>query len=207
MSTSTQDKSNIVFFIDKAKFNTEVAETTAKDLLINFANEDPVETTLVFKHGNDLTKYEDDCQPITLENGMHFVVFHDGPTTVSAYGPDQLIYELKELGYEPELVDSQNHLYVVIRNYVVQLGKFAGSIIDLGIPATPNFPQSVGSSIHIRSMPQLYEKEDSIANIRNIIDSDLGNEWRYWSRNFNWNQQKQTARRLMAQIAGVFKDA
>lgn len=207
MSSNKQDKNTIVFFIDKKQFKTELLEITAKEILIVFANEDPVETTLVLKIGNDLTKYEDDNQTIALENGMHFVVFHDGPTTVSSYGPDQLVNELKELGYEPELVNSQNQLYVVIREYVVQLGKFTGSIIDLGIPATPNFPQSVGSSIHIRAKPQLYEKEDSIANVRNIIDSDLGGEWRYWSKNFNWNQQKQTARRLMAQIAGVFKDA
>ena len=207
MSNGTPENNSVVFFIDKTQFKTEAIETTAKDLLLDYAAEDPVETTLVLKHGNDLTKYEDDSQSITLENGMHFVVFHDGPTTVSSYGPNQLLSELQELGYEPELVNVANQPYVVIRKYVVQLGKFAGAIIDLGIPATPNFPQSVGSSLHIRAQPQLYEKSDTLANVRNIIDSDLGNEWRYWSKNFNWNQQKQTARRLMAQITGVFKDA
>lgn len=198
---------NIVFFIDKKQYKTDVTETTAKDLLIDFAKEDPVETTLVLKVGNDITKYEDNNQAITLENGMHFAVFHDGPTTVSLYGPDQLVDELKELGYEPELVKPKENLYVVIRNYEIDLGKFAGSVIDLGIPATPNFPQSVGSSIHVRAEPQLYEKTDTLPNVRNIIDSELGNEWRYWSKNFNWSQKNQTARRLMAQIAGVFKDA
>lgn len=197
----------IIFFIDKKQFKTEITETTAKDLLTDFAKEVPVETTLILKVGNDLTKYEDDNQAITLENGMHFVVFHDGPTPVSLFGPEQLMYELKELGYESELVNAKENLYVIIRNYEIQLGKFSGSVIDLGFPATPNFPQSVGSSIHVCAKPQLYEKADTLPNVRNIIDSDLGNEWRYWSINFNWNQQKQTARRLMAQITGVFKDA
>lgn len=161
----------------------------------------------MLKHGNELTKYEDDNQFITLKNGMHFIVFHDGPTTVSAYGPSQLVHELKELGFEPELVKGQdNQLYAIIHNYTVELGKFAGRVIDLAILATPNFPQSVGSSIHVRAQPQLYEKS-SVPNVRNIIDSGLGCEWLYWSKNFNWQQQKQTARRLMAQIAGVFKDA
>ena len=52
-----------------------------------------------------------------------------------------------------------------------------------------------------------FEKTDTLTNVRNIIDSSLGSEWRYWSKNFNWNQQQQTARRLMAQIAGVFSNA
>lgn len=197
----------IVFFIDKQQFKTELTDTTAKGLLTDFAKEEPAETTLVLKVGNDITKYEDDNQAITLENGMHFVVFHDGPTTVSSYGPDQLVDELKELGYEPELVKPKENLYAVIRDYEIELGKFSGSVIDLGIPATPNFPQSVGSSIHVRADPQLYEKTDTLPDVRNIIDSELGNEWRYWSKNFNWKQNNQTARRLMAQIAGVFKGA
>lgn len=207
MVSEKSTDNNIIFFIDKQKFNTEQAEITAKDLLSQFAQEDPAETTLVLKHGNELAKYEDDNQLITLKNGMHFIVFHNGPTTVSAYGPSQLVHELKELGFEPELVKGQDaQLYAIIRNYTVELGKFAGRVIDLAILATPNFPQSVGSSIHVRAQPQLYEK-GSVPNIRNIIDSGLGCEWLYWSKNFNWHQQKQTARRLMAQIAGVFNDA
>lgn len=207
MSNTKQKTKEIVFFIDKQQFKTELSEVSVKNLLIDFAEEDPAETTLALKLGNDLPKYEDNEQLITLENGMRFIVFHDGPTTVSLYGPDQLMHELKELGYEPELVKPKDNLYVVIRNYEIELGKFSGSVIDLGIPATPNFPQSVGSSIHVRAAPQLYEKTDTLPNVRNIIDSELGNEWRYWSKNFNWKQKNQTARRLMAQISGVFKDA
>ncbi len=205
--THSNDKET-VFFIDKQQFKTEHSELSAGVILSQFAEEDPGETTLVLKKGNELIKYEDDSQIIELQNGMKFVVFHDGPTTVSAYGPNQLIFELEQLGYEVTLVnDPNNQPYVVIKDYLIELGKFAGRIIDLGIPATPNYPQSVGSSIHIKAQPQLYEKHDSKPNVRNIINSSLGSEWRYWSKNFNWNQQKQSARRLMAQIAGVFKNA
>lgn len=209
MGTKEKSNSEIVIFIDKQQFKTNQLEQTAGDLLANLAQEDPAETTLVLKHGNDLTRYEDDSQVINLENGMRFVVFHDGPTTVSSYGPEQLVCELNQMGYNAELVQGQdNQFYAVIRGYVIQLGKFAGKAIDLAIPAMPNFPQAVASSIHVRAKPQLYDKCDSVANVRNIIDSGMGNEWRYWSRNFNWgSQKKKTARRLMAQIAGVFKNA
>lgn len=198
---------NIVFFIDKIQFKTSQSEMTVKELLSQYAKEDPAETTLVLKHGNDLTKFEDDNQLVSLKNGMHFVVFYDGPTPVSFFGPERLISELNELGYEAELVTgSDNQLYAVIRDYEIPLGKFVGKIIDLGFLATPNFPQSVGSSVHVRANPQLYEKTDTIPDVRNIIDSALGNKWRYWSKNFNWKQQHHV-KRLMAQIAGVFNDA
>lgn len=207
-SNKSSNQKEIVFFIDKEQFKTDLVEITAGDLLTNFAEEDPNETTLVLKHGNEITKYEDDTTLIAIENGMQFVVFYDGPTTVSYYGPELLISELQELGYQPELLsDSNNQQYAVIRDYTIQLGKFAGKVIDMAIPATPNFPQSVGASIHVRAKPQLYEKSDTVPNVRNIIDSNLGPEWLYWSKNFNWGQQKQSTRRLMALIAGVFEDA
>lgn len=202
-----QSNDEIVFFIDKAQFNTSQQELTAGAILLKFAEEDPAETTLVLSHGNDLTRYENDSQLIKLINGMHFVVFYDGPTQVSAFGPNRLQSDLKELGYDVELTqDKNNQFYAVIRDYVVPLGKYAGRKIQLAIPAMPNFPQAVGTSIHIYAEPQLLEKTDSVPNVRNIIDSALGDKWRYWSRNLNWDKQKKTTRRLMAIIAGVFKN-
>jgi hypothetical protein len=110
------------------------------------------------------------------------------------------------LGYEVELVAvMDNNKFAIIRNYEIQLGQFTGRIIDLGIPATVNFPISVGSSIHVKASPQLYEKH-SVPNIRNITDSALGSEWRYWSKNFGWVGER-SARRLMSQINEVFKNA
>lgn len=200
-------ENKIVFFIDKTQHKTEESELSARDLLLNYAKEDPAETTLVLKQGNDLTKYTDDDQVVSLENGMHFVVYHDGPTPVSFSGPERLVSELIELSYEAELVKGKDELlYAVIRGYEVPLGQFVGRVIDLGFLATQDFPQSVGSAIHVKANPQLFEKTDTIPNVRNITDSKLGDEWRYWSINFNWNQQHH-AKRLMAQIAGVFNDA
>jgi len=122
------------------------------------------------------------------------------------YGPERLIQDLRALGYTVELVTvKDNNKFAVILSYEIQLGQFAGRVIDLGIPATANFPISAGSSIHIKADPQLYEKQN-IPNVRNVTDSVLGSEWRYWSKNFGWAGER-TARRLMSQINEVFKNA
>jgi hypothetical protein len=197
----------IVFFIERQKFEVDFHEISARQLLTDYANEDAAETTLVLKCGNELKKFDDD-DVVTLKNGLHFVVFHDGPTTVSYFGPLRMLEDIVELGFKAALVKGKdNNDYVVIDDYEIALGKFAGSTITLGLLATPNFPESVGSSIHVKITPQLYEKTDSAPNLRNIIDSGLGTEWRYWSRNFNWGNQRKTATRLMSQISGVFLNA
>lgn len=72
-----------VFFVDKEKFKTDKTELTVLEILRDFAKEDPDETTLVRREGNDLIKYEDPNLIINLLNGMKFIVYHNGPTQVS----------------------------------------------------------------------------------------------------------------------------
>lgn len=123
------------------------------------------------------------------------------------FGAERLAADLRDLGYEVEVVSDQNqHPFVLIRNFTVELGRFANCVIDLGIPAPPDFPRAVGSSIHIRVTPQLLEPTDNIPNVRNILQSSLGPEWRYWSKNFGWNGERST-RTLMSQINQIFHDA
>ncbi len=122
------------------------------------------------------------------------------------YGAERLLADLEQLGFKAEIIDGgDGNKYVVIRQYKVELGRFAGRVIDLGIMATPDFPRSVASAIHVKADPQLLEKEN-VANVRNVTDSGLGTEWRYWGKNFNWNDER-TTRRLISQINTIFKDA
>ena len=196
----------IIFFIEKQEFNVDQEKFTARELLKDYAEEDPDETTLVLKQGTDIIKFKDD-DTVHLKNGMHFVVFHDGPTPVSYYGAARFTDELTQLGYKPKLITiSDNHQYIILENYQVMLGRFADRIIDLGMLITQDYPASVASAVHVKSNPQLLEKNDSIPNIRNITDSDLGSDWRYWSINFNWKNEF-SARRLMSQINTVFQNA
>ena len=78
-----QAQHTINFFIDKEKFETDQAELSVRALLVDFAKEDPTETTLAVKHGNDIDKFTNLDQLIAMENGMHFIVYHNTPTPVS----------------------------------------------------------------------------------------------------------------------------
>ena len=78
-----ENEHEIVFFIDKQQFKTKQPQQTVRALLTDFAHEDPTQTTLVLKRGNDIVKFTNLDEVITLENGMKFVVFHNTPTPVS----------------------------------------------------------------------------------------------------------------------------
>lgn len=80
-SKTTVDK-EVVIFIDKQQFKIEDRPYTARELL-ELAKEDPSETTLVRRHGDELTKYTDPDEIVEVKNGTHFLVFHNGPTPVS----------------------------------------------------------------------------------------------------------------------------
>ena len=131
-----------------------------------------------------------------------------------SFGVDRLIAEITALGYEsvyktevkPEGA-TETLSFAIIPDYEVQVGRFAGRVIALGVPAPPNFPQSVGASIHVLADPQLLELEN-VPNVRNIIASPLGPDWRYWSHNFNWaGAQEGSAARLLQQINAIFDRA
>jgi hypothetical protein len=76
-------KHEVVFFIDKQQFKSENADLTVRTLLVDFAKEDPTQTILAMKHGNELKKYVNLDEVVHIENGMQFVVLHQTPTTVS----------------------------------------------------------------------------------------------------------------------------
>ena len=110
-------------YIDQQKFIIENETQTARELL-QLAKEDPAETTLVLKVGKNLHKYDDD-QKIILKSGICFVVFHDGPTPVSYFGPERFKEELCNLGYEPKLIIvNNNDKYAILHDYVIQSGRF-----------------------------------------------------------------------------------
>ncbi len=74
----------IVFFVDKQQFTTEQPQLSVRTIL-QMAKEEPVQTTLVLKRGNEQIKYTNLDEILSLQNGMKFVVFHNTPTTVSNY--------------------------------------------------------------------------------------------------------------------------
>ena len=76
-------KHEVVFFIDKQQFKSDKTDLSVRTLLVDFDKEDPSQTTLASKHGNELHKYTNLDEIIPIENGMKFVVLHNTPTPVS----------------------------------------------------------------------------------------------------------------------------
>lgn len=123
------------------------------------------------------------------------------------YGPARLVAELEALGYKVALVKAPDGTpFAVLEGFVVPCGRFADREIDLGLQATPDFPRTVASAIHVHVTPQLFETSDSLPNVRNITASVLGSAWRYWSHNFGWKEER-SARRLMSQVNRIFANA
>lgn len=123
------------------------------------------------------------------------------------YGAQRLVADLRALGYEASaVVAPDGTAFVVIPQFLVRFGRFADREIDLGLQATPDFPRTVASAIHVRSNPHLFVESDSVPNVRNITTSALGPTWRYWSHNFGWNEER-SARRLISQINRIFANA
>jgi hypothetical protein len=120
------------------------------------------------------------------------------------FGLPRLLGELRTLGIgAEELEASDGTKFVVVRHFSVPGGRFVDRIIQLGIQATPDYPISVASAIHVCATPQLYTIGDNVPGVRNIANSVLGPEWAYWSHNFGW-AGKHDARRLISQINGIF---
>jgi hypothetical protein len=82
MNAKAETGAELVIFIDQQQFKLENREYTPRELL-KLAGDDPAETTLVLKHGNDLEKLTDLDKGFLPKNGEHFVVFHNSPTPVS----------------------------------------------------------------------------------------------------------------------------
>ena len=120
------------------------------------------------------------------------------------YGTERFVSDFTELGYHTELIKGvDGQTYAIFKDFEIPIGQFVGRVIDLALIVPPDYPRIVGSSIHVKASPQLFEKSDSIPGVRNIIDSGLGLEWRYWSYAFK-AETEDTAKNLMSQIMGVF---
>lgn len=121
------------------------------------------------------------------------------------FGINRLLADLNLLGYNPEAIkDSSGLAYALIPSFVIPAGRFEGRVIDLAIPALEDFGRLVGSSMHIRSEPVLMDYQN-VPNIRNVIASNLGPDWRYWSFAFKFSPGDPT-QYLLTQIITILKN-
>jgi hypothetical protein len=122
-----------------------------------------------------------------------------------SFGVSRLVEDLNLLGFSEVSVikDNTGQDYARIANYQIPAGSFAGRIIDLAIPAPAQYPQLFGASIHLKASPHLVAL-GNIPNVRNVLSSNLGVDWQYWSYCFHLNPTNPTSQ-LLSQINGVFR--
>lgn len=75
----------IIFYIGKEPFkiDSSLANLSVRTLLTEYAKENPNETTLARKHGNELHKYTNLDEIVHITNETKFVVLHNSPTPVT----------------------------------------------------------------------------------------------------------------------------
>ncbi len=116
-------------------------------------------------------------------------------------GRPDFIAEFGALGFTvSELKDN-----IVVFQYEVPVGKFAGKKIQLGLQINGDAPLNPPPGPHV-SPPLLPLRPTAEPHpLGGVHKSVLGDEWQYWSRPFpDWKEGERTARRYMAHIVNLF---
>lgn len=111
-------------------------------------------------------------------------------------GRTEFIEQLKALGYSTHEL-SHGMIGVIL---VIPVGKNSGISIDLALQVPNDFPMNCPPGPHFKSI----DVKNWIEPSRNIHDSTLGGEWRYWSRPFpDWNRTEKTVRTYFAHLKNL----
>ena len=112
---------------------------------------------------------------------------------------ERLTEEFIKLGYAVDAAAGRQHGVVIIRNFLVQVGRHAGKVLDVGIPGN-DFPFTPPAGVHFR--PELAPN-----GANNINKSPLGTGWQYWSRRLTDWQIDRSARHIISYVNKVLLDA
>lgn len=106
-----------------------------------------------------------------------------------AEGRDEFERQLRELGYEPELLQG-NRLAIA---YAIPSGNFAGRSVKLGFAVPPTFSREPPSGPHVS--PRLKPNNGANSHPERVADSEFGSDWMYLSRPYNggWTSKRGVA--------------
>ena len=75
-------------------------------------------------------------------------------------------------------IDGGNTTIILVSKYVIQHGKYFGSIVHLGFPIPKDYPITPPYGIHVRS-------DHGFPGITSVNTSLVGANWQFWSRKVN----------------------
>ena len=80
---SASERKKYVFFVEKAKFETEQSHLTVRQILVDFVRVDPATKTLSVKEQGGFRELTNLDESLDLGSALHFGLFDNSPTTVS----------------------------------------------------------------------------------------------------------------------------
>lgn len=106
------------------------------------------------------------------------------------------INQLKELGFEPQGIETNN----IFIQYVAPVGKNIGKKVFLGFIVDDSFPMNCPTGPHFKAIDSGW-----IEPSNNIHESPFGRDgWRYWSRPFpQWNSSDKTVKAYLGHIKNL----
>jgi hypothetical protein len=111
-------------------------------------------------------------------------------------GPSKLAEELQKRGYDVEVRGA----FVILNNYEVLVGRFAGQTIKLAFQTPPDYDITPPGGFH--TSPQIVPP-----GTNNVNPSELGPDFCYWSRPIHeWARARGVAR-LLSNVNAVLQGA
>jgi hypothetical protein len=103
-----------------------------------------------------------------------------------AEGRQEFERQLRELGYQPELLDTDR----LTIPYTIPSGNFANRQVKLGFVVPTTFPRETPSGPHVS--PRLKPNNGTNSHPEKVAESDFKGDWMYLSRPFHgkWNSKR-----------------
>lgn len=113
---------------------------------------------------------------------------------------DELQAHMQALGWKVErLLGKDQNTYLVVRDYIIPAGSFAGGRCDVAILHVTTIPYVPPAAIHIRPALVAMDMQGSLRTQQ----STISREWQYWSRTV---RGQATPRGMVAHIATVLSE-
>lgn len=75
-------------------------------------------------------------------------------------------------------IDGGNTTIILVSNYIIPHGKYAGNTVNLGFPMPKDYPIASPYGIHVRA-------DHGFQESLTVHNSQVGTNWQFWSRRVN----------------------
>ncbi len=190
---------SITLFVDDEAFPTDKKVLSVREILVLSGNEPPEQFTLHrLDEGGHRHKYESLEEEVHLHDGIKFAALYCGETPYSeptpCFGANRLILELSRVGVRAEgpFPGLNGEAMLLVPDYSVRFGRFAGRTVDLGVPVLADFPTTLPRGLFV-TPALLPSGAFGVGDPGGATSGLPGQGWLYWSRPMptnRWNPER-----------------